>query len=151
MNVQQQRAKWAAFIADPTDLVRGTCNGYTNRGCRCQPCRDAWSERHRAYMATHDEQRAQHRMREAARRGVLSDGSVQGIGLVGFVAACRCFGAYRTGRKLLAELGVPHVVQGLRSYYDPADIVEAVRRKHEHDLANLAERLEANRKVGGQS
>ena len=33
----------------PDDPRHGTVNGYINRGCRCEECRDAWREYHRPY------------------------------------------------------------------------------------------------------
>lgn len=32
-----------AFRADPYDERHGSANAYRNRGCRCEPCKEAWS------------------------------------------------------------------------------------------------------------
>lgn len=40
---QRRDERRAAFAADPTDPRHGTNNGYTNLGCRCDPCKDASS------------------------------------------------------------------------------------------------------------
>lgn len=40
---QRRAARRAAFAADPSDARHGTHNGYTNLGCRCDPCREAAS------------------------------------------------------------------------------------------------------------
>jgi hypothetical protein len=39
------------------DPRHGTVNGYSNLGCRCQPCRDAWAvyHRERGYQARYIE------------------------------------------------------------------------------------------------
>lgn len=47
----------------PNDPRHGTANGYSNRGCHCQPCRDAWAAHHKAYM---DRRRAAFRSEVAA-------------------------------------------------------------------------------------
>lgn len=40
---QRRTERRAAFAADSTDPRHGTHNGYTNLGCRCDPCRRASS------------------------------------------------------------------------------------------------------------
>lgn len=52
------------------DPRHGTTNGYGNLGCRCQPCRDAWSVWHLEYMQRTPSQRWKGKVRERARRGV---------------------------------------------------------------------------------
>lgn len=51
----------------PDDPRHGTENGYTNYECRCQRCRAANAEAHRAYMDRKPEQREKHRERERER------------------------------------------------------------------------------------
>jgi hypothetical protein len=53
---------------DPVDERHGTLNGYVNLGCRCAPCREANTERHRQYMNASPERLEKHRLRQQAYR-----------------------------------------------------------------------------------
>lgn len=53
------------------DPRHGTTNGYTNLGCRCQPCRDANAVAHLEYMHRAAGQSEKHRLREADRYAAL--------------------------------------------------------------------------------
>ena len=56
-----------AMTLAPDDPRHGTDNGYSNLGCRCQPCRDAFNVRMLVYFQTHPEQRRKKRERERRR------------------------------------------------------------------------------------
>jgi hypothetical protein len=36
-----------------SEIPHGTISGYTNRRCRCTPCRQAWRAYHAAWRAAH--------------------------------------------------------------------------------------------------
>lgn len=51
---------------DPDDPRHGKYTTYTNHLCRCDLCRKAHAEKHRAYMARNPDQQAKHRQRSRA-------------------------------------------------------------------------------------
>lgn len=66
---------------DPDDPRHGTVNGYINRRCRCQECKDAWREYHRPYQ---ERWRRRQGMQPAKR------GRTHGIRATYVHAKCRC-------------------------------------------------------------
>ena len=46
----------------------GDASTYGNHGCRCQPCRDAWSARAREYKSAHRARRDELRARRALKK-----------------------------------------------------------------------------------
>lgn len=47
-----------------TPTPHGTSGGYTNHRCRCDLCKKAWREAHKAYLDKHPEQREKARVRQ---------------------------------------------------------------------------------------
>lgn len=68
----------AAAPLDPDSPAHGTVNGYGNRGCRCDACREAHRKSHSAYMK---------RVRET---GELANGDVQHGTSYRYDVGCRC-------------------------------------------------------------
>jgi hypothetical protein len=46
------------------DPRHGTVNGYSNLGCRCPECRQAWTEYHYDYMHADEKRLENHRIRQ---------------------------------------------------------------------------------------
>lgn len=57
------------FWDNPEDDRHGTVNGYSNLGCPCELCREAWRKKHLEYMHRGDNLQ-RHADRQMARRGV---------------------------------------------------------------------------------
>lgn len=43
-------ARWRGRLTGPDDPRHGTANAYMNCYCRCDACRSAWADYHRAYL-----------------------------------------------------------------------------------------------------
>lgn len=124
----------------PDDPRHGTTNGYTNRGCRCQPCKDAWAINHRAYMDRHPEQREKARKREAARWG----GYQRPEGWLSLHQVATAVGVRQQSMWLLRLLAQCECVesQGGRRYYNQGEVSAAVRAHFEDASRRAVEELD---------
>lgn len=60
---RKHRPMAIAFRANPDDPRHGSVNGYSNLGCKCDPCKAAWKAAHWRYMQANPEQYEKGRVR----------------------------------------------------------------------------------------